>query len=48
MGDWWIYPIVGIGIAFVTWIFGAEQGGDEDRGRVPAYSHDAHRGDRGH
>lgn len=31
MGDWWIYPIVGIGIAFVTWIFGAEQEGDEDR-----------------
>ncbi len=41
MGDWWIYPIVGVGIAFVTWIFGAGYEEDNDRARVPVSSHDA-------
>lgn len=41
MGDWGLYTIVGVGIAFVMWIFGSEQkDNDRETARVPVYSHD--------
>ena len=40
MGDWWIYPMVGVGIAFVAWIFGAGQEEGIERAREALASHE--------
>lgn len=40
MGDWWIYPMVGVGIAFIAWIFGAGQEEGIDRAREALASHE--------